>query len=241
MQLPLFYKKIVPLNREQHKNLYIEPVEGFSFAASTNSLYIAAVEFPRAARDYPIVFAKDPEGNVFPVVLLGLKKNQNVFVNKKGEWKADYVPAYVRRYPFILATPDANKAQFAVCIDESYAGFNTAKEGQPLFNSKGEQTKSLKQAVDFLKDYQKHVRLTADFCKNLVESDLLEPVQANIAMKSGEKFAVGGFLCVKREKLKALPPKKVTDLMKSDQLELIYLHLQSLNNVGALTGKVASS
>ena len=91
MQLPLFYKKIVPLNREQHKNLYIEPVEGFGFAAGTNSLYIAAVEFPRAAREYPIVFGKDAEGNVFPVALLGLKKNQNVFVNKKGEWKADYV------------------------------------------------------------------------------------------------------------------------------------------------------
>ncbi|MBI2993241.1 MAG: SapC family protein [Gammaproteobacteria bacterium] len=239
MQLPLFYKKVVPLSREQHKNLYIEPVEGFGFAAGSNSLYIAAVEFPRAAREYPIVFGKDAQGNVFPVVLLGLKKNQNVFVNKKGEWKADYIPAYARRYPFILATPDAGKDQFAVCIDESYAGFNTAKEGQALFNAKGEQSKSLKQAVDFLKDYQKHVRLTATFCKELVDSGLLEPMQANIALKSGEKLTVGGFQCVKREKLKALPPKKILDLLKSDQLELIYLHLESLNNVGALTAKAA--
>lgn len=239
MQLPLFYRKVVPLNKEQHKNLYIEPVEGFAFAAETNSLYIAAIEFPRAARDYPIVFGKDAQGGVFPVVLLGLKKNQNLYVTKKGEWKAGYVPAYVRRYPFILATPGGSDNQFAVCIDESYAGFNTAKEGQPLFTAKGEQTKVLTQAVDFLKDYQTQVRLTAAFCKNLTDLDLLEPMQANIAMKSGEKYAVGGFQCVQREKLKALAPKKLAEMLKSDQLELIYLHLQSLNNVEALTGKLA--
>lgn len=239
MQLPLFYKKVVPLNKEHHKNLYIEPVEGFAFASDTNSLYMAAVEFPRAAREYPIVFGRDAEDNVFPVVLLGLKKNQNLYVTKKGEWKASYIPAYVRRYPFILATPGGANNQFAVCVDESYAGFNTAKEGQPLFTAKGEQTKVLKQAVDFLKDYQTHVGLTTAFCKNLVEAGLLEPMQANIALKSGEKYAIGGFQCVNREKLKALPPKKLAEMLKSDQLELIYLHLQSLNNVGTLTGKLA--
>lgn len=237
--LPLFYRKIVPLSKEQHKKLYIEPVEGFAFAAETNSLYIAAAEFPRASREYPIVFASDNQGGLFPVALLGLKKNQNLFVDKNGKWNADYIPAYARRYPFILATPDSKKNQFTVCIDESYPGFNTAKEGQPLFNAKGEDGPVLKQAVDFLKDYQAHVRLTEAFCKGLLELEILEPVQANVALKSGQKLSIAGFQCVSRKKLKELAPKKLTDLLKSDQLELIYCHLQSLNNVNNLTRRLA--
>lgn len=237
-QLPLFYKKVVPLSKERHKQLYLEPVPGYGFAADTNSLYIAAVEFPKAAAEFPIVFGKDTAGVVFPLALLGLKRNQNLFVNAKGEWQGRYIPAYARRYPFILASPGGKNAQYAVCIDESYPGFNTAKEGQPLFDAKGQETKVLKQALDFLKEYQAHSQLTTEFCKNLVELDLLEPVQANVAMKSGEKYAIGGFQCVSRKKLKALAPKKLQDLVKSDQMELIYDHLYSLNNVTSLIARI---
>lgn len=237
--LPLFYRKVVPLSKEQHKKLYLEPVEGFAFATGTNSLYIAAAEFPRASREYPIVFAADNKGGIFPVVLLGLKKKQNLFVDKQGKWHADYIPAYARRYPFILATPDPKTNQFTVCIDESYPGFNTAKEGQPLFNAKGEDGPVLKQAVEFLKDYQSHVRLTEAFCKSVQDLDVLEPMQANVSLKSGEKLAIAGFQCVNRKKLKDLPPKTLSDLVKNDHLELIYCHLVSLNNVVNLTKRLA--
>jgi hypothetical protein len=237
-QLPLFYKKVVPLNKERHKQLYMEPVDGYGFASSTNSLYVAAVEFPRAAHDYPIVFGRDPKGAVFPLVLLGLKAAQNLFVNKKGEWKADYIPAYARRYPFILAVPGDGSGKFTVCVDESYAGFNTAKEGKALFDSKGKESAVLKQAVDFLKEFQSHVQLTEAFCKNLGALDLLEPMQANVSTKGGQKYSMGGFHCVSRSKLKALTPQNLKDLVSSDQLELIYIHLQSMNNVAALVSKL---
>ena len=237
-QLPLFYKRVVPLNKEQHGELYIEASEGFDFASESNSLYIAAVECPKVASEYPIVFGSGPDEKVFPVVLLGLKPNQNLFVDKKGAWDASYIPAYARRYPFILATPDDKMKQFTVCIDEAYPGFNTAKEGQPLFDEKGEQTAVLTQAVDFLKDYQNHVQITEQFCKNLLELKLLEPMQANIKLKSGEDLALGGFQCVNREKLTQVSPGKLADLVKTGQLELIYTHLLSLNNVGKIMGKL---
>jgi len=235
---PLFYKKVVPLNKEQHNKLYLESIEGYGFAGETNSLYVAAVEFGKASRDYPIVFGTDSDDTVFPVVLLGLRPNQNLFISDKNEWQADYIPAYARRYPFILAKPDAKGEQFTVCIDEAYAGFNTAKEGQPLFDKKGEQTQILNQAVDFLKDYQGHVELTTAFCKNLKQLDLLEPMQANIEMKDGEKLAVGGFQCVSREKLQTVKPGKLADLVKTGQMELIYAHLLSLTNVTNLMNKL---
>ncbi len=231
-QLPLFYKKVVPLSKETHSQLYIEPLEGYQHTRETNSIYIAAVEFPRASHEYPIVFAPAGEKSVFPVVLLGLEQNSNLFVNAKGEWLAEYIPAYVRRYPFILANTD--KDNFTVCIDESYAGFNTAKEGNPLFDDKGKELDALSQAVDFLKDYQKHVQLTTLFCDNIFKLDLLEPMQANIEFASGQKQTLGGFLGISREKLKALKPAQLAELVKSDQMELIFAHLSSLANLNQL-------
>jgi hypothetical protein len=241
-QQPLFYKEIAPLSKEKHKGLYVEPTDSYAFAKESNSLYIAAVEFARAAVIYPIVFGTDEEGKVFPVVLLGLKEKQNLFVDKKGKWKADYIPAYTRRYPFILAAVNNNgEDQYTVCIDEGYSGFNTSKKGEPLFDEKGNQSPKLEQAVEFLKDYQNQIRLTSEFCNNLVELEILEPVQANVEMKSGDKFAIGGFQCVNREKLKALAPDKLQALMKSGQMDLIYAHLLSLNNIQSLMNRMAEA
>ena len=232
---PLFYKKIVPLNKDQHHNLYVEPVKDFNHTKETNSLYIAAVEFLKACKEYPIVFAKSPQDDsVFPVVLLGLKGNQNLFVNKKGEWLANYIPAYVRRYPFILATDNTDGGNFAVCIDESYPGFNIDKKGQKLFDKKGVESKLLQQSLEFLKDYQSQIQLTNLFCKTLNELDILEPMQANIEIKGGEKLSLAGFMGVNRSKLKAIKPDKLAELVKTDQLELIYAHLGSLDNINKL-------
>ncbi len=236
--LPLFYKKVVPLNKDVHGELYIEAVEGYQHTNETNSIYIAAVEFLQVSKEYPIVFAKAGDDNVFPVALLGLQQNQNLFVDDKGKWTADYIPAYVRRYPFILATPDEKEATFTVCIDESFPGFNTAKEGKPLFDKKGEQLEILDQAVDFLKDYQNHVQLTTQFCENLSKLDILEPMQANIERADGDKTSLGGFMGVNREKLKALKPAQLAELVKSDQMELIFAHLASLLNIKGLMNRL---
>ena len=237
--LPLFYKKVVPLNKDVHGELYIEGIEGYTHTKETNSIYIAAIEFLQVSREYPIVFAKGADDVVFPVALLGLEKNKNFFVDDKGAWTANYIPAYVRRYPFILATADDKKDNFAVCIDESFPGFNTAKEGRALFDDKGEQNDILNQAVDFLKDYQSHVKLTTLFCENLSKLDILEPMQANIERASGEKMSLGGFMGVNREKLKALKPAKLAELLKSDQMELIFAHLASMSNLNALMKRIS--
>ena len=116
--LPLFYKQVVPLNKEVHGELYVEGIEDYLHTKDTNSIYIAAVEFLQASREYPIVFAKGKDDVVFPVALLGLEQNQNVFIDKSGAWTANYIPAYVRRYPFILATADDTKDNIASLKDQ---------------------------------------------------------------------------------------------------------------------------
>ena len=232
---PLFYKRVVPLNREQHRNLYIEPEPGFNFARETNCVYVAAVEFLLASREYPIVFAVGDNEQLFPVVLLGVRNGQNLYIDDKGQWRTRYIPAYVRRYPFILATDEAN-TRYTVCIDESYPGFNTVKEGEPLLLESGEDGPLLRRSVEFLKDYQSQILLTAAFCKTLQELKLMEPMQANISLKSGEKLALTGFQCVNKTRLKALDDAELAKLARNDYLELMHLHLQSLANMNSLLG-----
>ena len=245
--LPLFYKNVVPLNKEAHSALHVEEIKDYLHTRETNSIYIAAVEFLPAAREYPIVFAKGADQRFFPALLLGLEENKNLFVDAEGKWLAEYIPAYVRRYPFILATPEDSgqdkdqDATFTVCIDEGFPGFNRDQAGKPLFDEQGRQTELLDQAMDFLRDYQSQVQLTAGFCQNLAGHGLFEPMQANVELASGVKHVLGGFFGVNRDRLKALKPEQLAELLKSDEMELIFAHLASLSNLDNLMKRLGAA
>lgn len=247
--LPLFYKNVVPLNKEAHSALHVEEIKDYLHTRETNSIYIAAVEFLPAAREYPIVFARGADERFFPALLLGLEENKNLFVDEQGKWLAEYIPAYVRRYPFILATPEgagqdngeSKDATFTVCIDEDFPGFNQGRAGKPLFDAQGMQTELLDQAMDFLRDYQSQVQLTAGFCHNLAGHGLFEPMQANVELASGAKHVLGGFFGVNRDRLKALRPEQLAELLKSDEMELIFAHLSSLSNLDKLMQRLGDA
>ncbi|MCB1746043.1 MAG: SapC family protein [Gammaproteobacteria bacterium] len=239
-QLPVFYRDVVALSRERHKDWYIDPEQGYSFAASSNSVYVAASEFVVAAREFPIVFARDAGGGLAPAVLLGLRANENVVVDEEGRWLTNYVPAYVRRYPFILATAADGGDQLTVCIDEAYSGFNTAQEGQRLIAEDGEHGELLSNSVNFLREFHQHTLLTREFCQAVDQAGLLEPMQANVAMNSGEKFSLSGLHCVTRARLKTLEAAVAKQFLDKDYLELIYLHMHSLANLDRLVQGVAA-
>lgn len=235
----MFYEKPVGLDREAHKNKKIAPSSsGFKFASKTNSIVLACVEFVEAAKEYPIVFAKVSDDSAVPVALVGLRNDENVFVDADGKWDARYIPAFVRRYPFVLAEGDKN--QFTVCVDEAYAGFGET-DGQAMFDEKGENTPFLQNALDFLNNYQAQLVATQNFVKTLQKHDLLEEMNANVAMASGEEYRMGGLLVVNEKKLKALAPKKIVDLFQSNDLAWIYAHLMSLGNMNRLADRMSGA
>ena len=134
MAAVMFYEKPVLLNREAHKAKKIALSKSFTFAKKANSLYLAGVEFAEACKEYPIVFTYVAGQKIVPVAMLGLREGENLFLSPAGAWSAQYVPAFVRRYPFVLS--ELQGQQMAVCIDEGYAGLNE-KEGEALFDSHG--------------------------------------------------------------------------------------------------------
>lgn len=239
MSTLLFYDNPIALNSETHRNLKIKPSdEGLKFSAKTNSVLLAGVEFPEACKHFPIVFAKVAEDRVLPVALLGFRDLENLFVDAGGRWKCEYVPAYIRRYPFVLARSDAAQ-QLTVCIDESYPGFG-ADEGQPLFNEKGESTDYLKGVLAFLRDYQAQLERTDIFLQTLREFDLLMDLAANVNLSGGERYSMAGLMMVDERKLQALPDAKVVRLFRSGELAWVTSHLLSIGNFNRLLGKAAA-
>jgi len=137
----LFYAQLALVNAERHHDWCVELGHDYAFARTTNSVPLTRVEFARAARDYPIVFAGQDQ-NVFPLAVLGLEDQQNLFIDAQGKWQADYLPAFVRRYPFVFSTLDEGQ-NFTLCIDEAFSGCNQEGRGERLFDDEQQKTQYL--------------------------------------------------------------------------------------------------
>ena len=234
----LIYEQVVPINKDKHLNLSIKSEANYSFARSINSLPLTAVEIPSAAGEYTIVFTGNQENNlIMPSLILGVRNDENLYVNETGQWEAKYIPAFIRRYPFVFSSGNEGK-NFTLCIDEKFAGCNQDGAGERLFDSQGEQTQYLKNILGFLQEYQAHFQRTQIFCQKLKDLDLFEPMQANVTLKSGKKISLGGFMVISREKLKQLSDEQLAGLVRADELELIYLHLQSVRNFAQIVERL---
>ena len=232
----LYYDRPVLLNRDKHRHRRIRPTPGFAFARNANSLYLAGVEFAEACKEYAIVFIRQKDGQVAPVVMLGLRHRENLFVDAEDRWTASYVPAFVRRYPFVLAElPDR---QMGVCIDEAFSGLDDS-EGEPLFDEQGGNTPFLQNALDFLQRYQVEYLRTEAFCRRLSEAGLLTEMNAKADLVDGRSFTVAGLLVVDEKKLNALPDDQVLTLFRAGELHLISMHLLSLSNLSRLVDRTA--
>lgn len=224
----LFYRTAVPVNFQRHKDWSVKTGETYAFAADVNSVPVTAIEFAQAAAEFPIVFAGNDK-SVFPAVILGIRENENLYVDGDGKWRGKYIPAFVRRYPFVFSQDEAGKT-FTLHIDETFSGCNQAGRGEKLFDADGTQTQYLRTVLGFLQDYQARFRRTQAYCNRLLELNLLQPMQAQFTLNTGEQRSLSGFMVVDRQKLKTLPADVIADLLAKDELECTYLHLASLRH-----------
>lgn len=233
----LIYEAAVPVSAQRHTDSSVESGD-YGFSRNVNAVPLTAVEFPMAAAEYAVVFSGDQE-SVMPVVILGMRGKENVFLDESGEWCAKYVPAFIRRYPFVF-TSSSDGQTLTLCIDEEFAGFNREGRGQALFGEEGKPTPYVENVLKFLQEYQSQFQRTRAFCDRLRELELLEPMQATVSLPSGERLSLTGFQAINRDKLKALPAERLVELLKKDELELIFLHLQSMRNFNSVQERLRS-
>jgi len=232
----MYYEKPVLLDRDKHRKLRVKPGSSFAFARKANSLYLAGVEFNEACKEYAIVFTRGAQQKIVPVAMLGLRSRENLFVDAGENWAATYVPAFVRRYPFVLA--ELPGQSLGVCIDEAYGGLDN-QEGEALFDAKGGNMPFLQNALDFLTRYQQEFGRTEGFCRRLEQAGLLTEMNAKAQLVDGRSFAVNGLLVVDEKKLMALPDAVALSLFRAGELHLISMHLASLSNMQKLVELMA--
>ena len=230
----LFYQRVVALNDQLHSALRMRPLNHFRYAARANSVPILAGEFVECARHYPIVFAQGDVG-IVPAAVLGLRDNENLFVGADGKWDANYVPAFVRRYPFVPGKGEGD--QFVVCIDEAASCFG-GPDGEFLFHE-GKPAPALENAISFLTEFQSAAGLTEQLAARVNELGLLRAADSQAQLNDGRQYRLGGMQVVDEQKLGALADEVIVELFKSGAMHMIYLHLHSLGNLGKLVDRLS--
>jgi hypothetical protein len=243
MSNPPLYGNLIPLDRVVHKNLRLRtdlPV--VTRVANQNSLFLAAVEFAEACKEYPIVFVRvgtaPTDGSkqaVAPLAVTGLRNGTNLFV-EGDKWAGIYVPAYLRRYPFTMARIEEGSDQLALCFDNDWPGFSET-EGTSLFAADGQPTEFLLNCKTFLENFEQEAERTRLVCAQLVDMELLRDMRFDATLPGGEKLEVDGFMAVDEDKLAALPDEQVLSLYRSGLLALLEMHRVSMGNMNRLATK----
>jgi hypothetical protein len=234
----VFYSQPEILNRFRHRHYRVRTgTRSFSFAAHTNSVILCGSEFIPACREFPILFIRNQD-KLAPIALLGLRDSENLFVNDTGEWGAGYIPAFVRRYPFVLIEEGNG---FSVGFDAVSPDILTdAKdEGEPLFGPNDEPSKFLADVIEFLKSYQAAYLESVRFGARLQELGVLRDVSATADLGTGSRFVLNGLFAVDAAKLAALDASVLKELAQTPSLSWIYAHLASLELMPRLAQRLA--
>ncbi|MDI9349737.1 MAG: SapC family protein [Candidatus Symbiobacter sp.] len=219
------YTNVESLDRKKHADWRLRgPDDSVSFAANLHTVPLLSVEFAETARCYPILFAEDKDKVVQPIALLGLKQDHNLFI-KDNKWDPDfYVPAFIRRYPFIT------NQQGLVAVDSDYG----KGSGEPFFNDKEENTEALDKTIEFLTQFQAEIGRTRNLVEKLALNKLLVDWNITAVTPSGDGYKFEGLKIVNEQALMALDKDQVFSLFPTAELFWIHAHLVSLGNVARL-------
>lgn len=227
------FKNISPINFEVNKNTRIKPITNFDFASKLHIASVMVHEFAKVAPIYPVVFLEDKAQDQFrPVALLGLQEGENLFVDG-DKWQASYIPAIIRRYPFVLAGSEGSD-RFTICLDKD-SEFVNEEDGLPLFDENGKPSESLERVKTYLQELQQMEMFTAEFVKYLAEKNLFTPLNMKLRIGKEVKNMTGAYI-INEERLNSLSDETFLELRSKRYLAVIYSHLASLGQMERLVG-----
>ena len=223
---PLFYAQPEVLNSARHSGLRVLPQKDWAFTRAATSMPITAAEFAVASHDYPILFAGE---QAHPVVALSLERG-NVWLEADMQWvNGLYVPAYARRYPFILYEPEGStKSGNLLGIDTASDRVTSAADpaASALFED-AKPTAFAQQALQFCSDFHADHRFTQAFAAAVIAQGLLIERELKAVLPQGRELTVGGFRVIDEKRFRELPDSVLTSWHRQGWLDLVCLHLAS--------------
>ena len=227
--LPLFYKDLMPLNSRDHAGWRARSVDRASWVGGQHAVPLTVEEFAQAQRDFPIVFSAGDKP--VPLALMGLNDGINVFFDEEGRAQGDfYIPAYVRRYPFLLARLDARSDQMSLCFDPTSDVVGEFEDGAPLF-ADAEPSEHTRNLLQFCERFEEAGMRTQAFMEEVEKAGLLMDGEVSIqsAGNPDRPFIYRGFKMINQEKLRELRGDQLRKWNESGLLPLIFAHLFSLD------------
>ena len=226
----LFYNKPEPLNFQAHGKLGVKQIdEPFGFLREAHAVPVTTTEFGVAATSYPIIFVGD---ELTPVAVMGVRSGENLYVTKEGRTEPNYyVPAFVRRYPFVFAA-DSNSDQLLLCVDSEAPMVSDTPD--VAFFENGEPSKFTNDAIEFCKEFERQRAGTNNFIALMKKYDLFEQKSVSFQPRdaqgnaAGESQKIADYMAVSEERLNALPAEAHEELRTSGATGIIYAHLVSL-------------
>jgi len=227
----MFYSNPQPLNKDKHGKFGVKPVsKPFEFMAGQHFIPITAPEFGSAAASFPLIFAGDEKT---PLAVMGIRSGENLFVTE-GQFEQDfYMPAFARRYPFVLAN-DSNNERFVVCVDEDAECVSNKKPDKKFFDG-AEASAFTQEAFQFLQNFERDRQATQIMVNRFKELDLFEQREMNFQGQNAdgspaEKQKIADYFAVTDEKLRALPAETLKELADNGYLAVAHAHMVSLGN-----------
>ena len=229
---PLFYQSITPLSSETHATWGLVPRDSLAFTRNTHAVPVTVDEFAMCQRSFPIVFGLGDAAA--PLALVGLQEGNNLYVDDNGIWEATaYVPAFIRRYPFMLARLSADRPDLSLCFDDT-AGQIAADTGDALFTD-GAPSDTTKNILAFCEQFEQAVGRTRGFMEELEKLNLLMDGEVTIQREGlAEPAVYRGFRMIDESKLQNLRGDQARKLVQNGMLGLIYAHLFSLSLISPL-------
>lgn len=239
MKQLLLYKDVAALSPEHQGHWKARVAQDFRFAAGTNSVPLLLPEIPDAAREFPVAFVKTGDNAFVLACLLGLREDENLYVDPDtGRWGGRYLPAFIRRYPFLLSETPAR--EFIVCFDQAATDLiGPDIEGEALFTA-GQPSAHTRQIMGFLDTFRVQAEESARWAKQMNDLGLLEAVSADARMTNGERYVLNGIYMVSEKKLHELPAVEIQSLFARGDLARIHAHLLSLGHFPRLVEQLAA-
>ncbi|TMJ12951.1 MAG: SapC family protein [Alphaproteobacteria bacterium] len=234
--LPLFYAGLEPLSSSQHSNYRVRERTAAPHLANVHAIPLTSDEFVSAQRFYPIVFSSGE--NSAPLRLMGLNERVNVFFDQDGNTLGEtYVPAYARRYPFMLARLRPEADELSLCFDPTSDIIGPFEDGTPLFED-GKPGEGVNAILKFCEEFEMSANRTGFFMKELIDNDLLMEGEVTIQPTgSDQPFIYRGFQMVNEEKFRELRGDVLRKMNQNGMLALIYAHLYSLQLIREVFGR----
>jgi hypothetical protein len=234
--LPLFYKDLMPLNSRDHASWRSRSTDQATWLVGQHAVPLTVEEFVHAQRHFPIVFSAGDQP--VPLALMGLNEGVNIFVDDNGKLlEPVYVPAYARRYPFLLAKLQPESDELSLCFDPTSDLVGEFEEGNALFDGT-EPSEACKSTLDFCRNFEEAGARTAAFVVELEKHSLLMDGEVSIQQEGLEQpFIYRGFKMVDQEKLREVRGDVLRTWNQSGLLALVFAHLFSLDHMREVFAK----